>query len=298
MAKVATKPVLRLLDYLIHKISIRPLSNNPRKIPRLVLFDIDGTLIRSKHADMANVPIVTALAKAYNNANISRKGVQFSGLTDRGIIRELLRVNDVDYDEAKVLDALELLTAEMNESVQNKRVIYKPLLNAVKILDILSKRKDAVCGLLTGNIHRNVDIKLGNADINFLQYFAKLKDNTYIGGFGSDHECRNQLIPFAKERYAQYLNIDIEQIDNNTDLIVIGDTPRDVQCAHTHNVPAIAVATGHYTMQQLQQTNAEALLTDFKDCDQTIQLLLNTNYCAHMHGAESNKNPRVSGLVC
>ena len=67
------------------------------------------------------------------------------------------------------------------------------------------------------------------------------------------------------------------EFDNN-DFIVIGDTPRDIECAHCHNVPAIAVATGHFEIKSLIDANANGVLDDFSDIEKTIDLLCNTNF--------------------
>eukprot|EP01084_Bolivina_argentea_P121309 214961_1 len=274
-----TKSALTLLDQLINTISISFRSTSckiQRTIPRLILFDIDGTLIYSQHK-LGDAPIVKAVCQAFNDSNITRNGVKFSGKTDRGIIRDLLTANNVQYDQYKVNETLKLLPNIMHKEVEIKNAVYKTQLNAIELLDSLSERTDVVCGLLTGNIHKNVDIKLGNANNNFLKYFPKLNNN-YIGGFGSDDEIRSNLISFAKERYAKYLNIDINTINNNTDLIVIGDTPRDIECAHVNNVPVVAIATGRFTMEQLQKENPNGLLKDFSDINKAIDLLCNCNF--------------------
>ena len=271
-----SKRALSLLNHLIQKLS----TSSRQAVPRLILFDIDGTLIRGKHQSDFS-PIVKATATGFNNSNITRKGVKFSGKTDRGIIRDLLTANNVDYDDLKVMETLRILPVIMRECVECGSDTYYPLMNAIDLLDVLSKRKDIVCGLLTGNIEEDVDIKLGNADPGFLQYFAKLDDGGYVGGFGSDHEQRDCLVPFAKRRYAQYLGVDEDVICNEKDLIIIGDTPRDIQCAHAHNVPAIGIATGHYSLQCLKDANADALLNDFGDIEGAINLLC--TICFDLH---------------
>ena len=145
---------LHLLTQLIATVS----SSSRRCIPRLILFDIDGTLIRSEHRS-DTVPIVKATAEAFKNCNIQRNGVQFSGKTDRGIIRELLTANNVQYDPDTVEETLRILPRVMSDAVDRRDDVYRPLLNAVKVLDALTERRstDVVCGLLTGNIHQNVD---------------------------------------------------------------------------------------------------------------------------------------------
>ena len=269
-----SKRALLLLDQLINK-----LSSRSTKIPRLILFDIDGTLIYSNHAKPENVPIVQATAQIYNNSNIKRNGVKFSGKTDRGIIREILAANEAKYDDSKVNEIMKVYPSIMREAVSLNDETYNPQLNAIKLLQELSKRDDIICGLLTGNIHENIDIKLGNADPSFLKYFMKTTDdNIYIGGFGSDDEDRNNLINYAKERYSKYLGVDINEFNNNTDFIVIGDTPRDIECAHCHDVPVIAVATGHFNMDELKTANPNGLLKDFSDINLAIDLLCNTNF--------------------
>ena len=98
---------------------------------------------------------------------MKRNGVRFSGKTDRGIIRELLEANDVKYDEEKVNQAINIYPSCMRDAVKANDECYNPQLNAIELLKELSKRDDTVCGLLTGNIHENVNIKLGTAVQHF-----------------------------------------------------------------------------------------------------------------------------------
>ena len=114
-------------------------------------------------------------------------------------------------------------------------------------------------------IDEDIAIKLDNADFRFLHYFAKLDD-----GFGSGHEQRVGLVAFARRRDAQHFQVEedvIWQICNEKDLIVIANTPRDIQCAHAHNVPVIVIAIGHYSLQCLSDSNADALLSNFQDTE-------------------------------
>jgi phosphoglycolate phosphatase-like HAD superfamily hydrolase len=84
-----------------------------------------------------------------------------------------------------------------------------------------------------------------------------------MGAFGSDHEDRNRLLPFAVKRYQEREGTPIKY----EDCLVIGDTPLDVICAQTHGAPSIAVATGPYSVEALQDTGAELVVPDLTDTD-------------------------------
>ena len=65
---------------------------------------------------------------------------------------------------------------------------------------------------------------------------------------------------------------------DNDDFIVIGDTPRDIECAHCHHVPAIGVATGRFKLEELTHAKANGVLKDFSDIGMTIDILCNTSF--------------------
>jgi phosphoglycolate phosphatase-like HAD superfamily hydrolase len=119
----------------------------------------------------------------------------------------------------------------------------------VELLDALMAADGYWIGLLTGNIQRGARIKLGVFDLN--RYFP-------VGAFGDDNEDRNRLLPIAVERLRKTRDIDI----NYSDCIVIGDTPKDVQCSKPFGATSIVVSTGPYSYESLLKTGADYVLRD------------------------------------
>uniref|UniRef100_H2YHG5 Uncharacterized protein n=1 Tax=Ciona savignyi TaxID=51511 RepID=H2YHG5_CIOSA len=94
-----------------------------------------------------------------------------------------------------------------------------------------------------------------------------------FGGFGSDpHEYRSDLVTVARKRYAEFLGHD--GITPN-DMVVIGDSPRDIECAHANNVPCVAVTTGIFDREKL--TSADCILEGFKDISESVSAIIKTN---------------------
>ena len=103
--------------------------------------------------------------------------------------------------------------------------------------------------------------------------FTLKGDNDLFGAFGSDDGNRERLVEIAQQRYCDFLGV--KTVSPN-DLIVIGDTPKDISCAHANKTPCIAVTTGSFTKEQLSE--AECVLDGFKNIDECIKALTTINY--------------------
>jgi phosphoglycolate phosphatase-like HAD superfamily hydrolase len=112
--------------------------------------------------------------------------------------------------------------------------------------------RDIALGLLTGNLEKGARIKLEPFRLN--EYFP-------AGAFGSDNEDRNTLLPIAVQRFEEILQ---DSIEINT-CIIVGDTPRDVECAHIFGAQCIGVATGPYSYEDLQDAGADLVVQDLAD---------------------------------
>jgi phosphoglycolate phosphatase len=220
---------------------------------RLVLFDIDGTLIDSGGAGSRSLDL--ALKELFS-VESAFQGISMAGKTDTQIIREGLIKHGISADGnvEKVITAyLKFLQQEIN----NERKYVKP--GIYGILDGLSLRKEDGLGLLTGNLEAGARIKLDPFGLN--KYFP-------AGAFGSDDEDRNNLLPIAIRRFEELLEDNIAP----DDCIVVGDTPRDVECAHIYGALCIAVATGPYSADDLTDAGADYILEDLSDY-QTVRHL-------------------------
>ncbi len=121
----------------------------------------------------------------------------------------------------------------------------------------LSRMNNVYLGLLTGNIEAGARIKLDAFSLN--SYFP-------MGAFGNDNEDRNKLLPIAAERF----NSLYKKAIHYKDCVVIGDTPRDVECAKVHGAYAVAVATGPYSYDSLLQSGADMVLKTIDEMDYSL----------------------------
>jgi phosphoglycolate phosphatase-like HAD superfamily hydrolase len=121
-----------------------------------------------------------------------------------------------------------------------------------QILEALDARADVGMGLLTGNFEAGARVKLGHFDL--WRYFT-------FGAFGGDAADRNALVPFAVERAR---TCGLPEIADS-DVIVVGDTPHDVLCAHAAGATAVAVATGPSSVDELRAAGAEHVFPDLGD---------------------------------
>ena len=206
---------------------------------RLVLFDIDGTLIRD--AGVARTSFAAALKAAYGFAG-SVEGYDFSGRTDPQIALMILR--DAGLEQEEILHGLPLLWEHYLQGLSDgaNAASITALGGVHSLLDALSRRSDCLLGLLTGNIEPGARIKLTPPDLN--RYFL-------FGAFGSDSIDREKLPPVAVARaHAMFGNS-----FNARDVVIIGDSVYDVRCGVPHDATTIAVASGKTSADRLRAEN-------------------------------------------
>lgn len=216
---------------------------------RLLLFDIDGTLLLSGGAG----------TRALNRTFEERfgvagafAGIPVAGRTDPLILEEALDRAGVEADAA----ARRRFLARYCEHFEREILLPGPrkgLMPGVRgLLDRLRDRPDMACALLTGNIARAARIKLEHFALR--RYFA-------CGAYGDDAPRRGDLVPVAVER-ARRAGI---AVASARQAVVIGDTPLDVQCAAVAGARSVGVATGSFTEEELQRAGADAVLPDLAD---------------------------------
>lgn len=211
---------------------------------KFVLFDIDGTLIDPGGAGRRSV------CKAFDQAFSIRDafaGVTMAGKTDIQIIKEGLSIHGLSSGDGVLASIVSQYIGNLRIEINNKGKHVMP--GVVGLLNALKTTDGYWLGLLTGNIERGARIKLGAFDLN--KYFP-------IGAFGDDNEDRNRLLPIAVEKLRKVENIDI----NYSDCIVIGDTPKDVQCSKPFGATSIVVSTGPYSYESLLEAGADYVLRD------------------------------------
>ena len=221
-------------------------------MPRFILFDIDGTLTDSGGAGR----------RALNQAMLEVTGIEdgfrgvgFAGKTDLLNIREGLEKLGLDARSSMIsLVAgryLENLRSEVAKGGGHVKAGVRELIEG------LQNRDGCVLGLLTGNLEAGARIKLEPFGLN--KFFS-------VGAYGDDAEDRNLLLPIALLRLREHRGMSL----NPNDCLVIGDTPKDVECARVHGTPSIAVATGPYPLEVLQEIGADLVVPDLSG---TAQLL-------------------------
>ena len=216
---------------------------------RLLLFDIDGTLLLSGGAGTR--ALNRTFEELFGVAG-GFTGIPVAGRTDPLILGDALDRAGIVADAG----ARERFLARYCEHFE-REIVYpgprKGLMPGVRrLLDRLQERPDVACALVTGNVARAARIKLEHFSV--LRYFA-------CGAYGDDAPRRDDLVPIAVER-ARRAGIDV---NSPSRVVVIGDTPQDVQCAAAAGARSVGVATGPFTEAELQRAGAAAVLPDLTD---------------------------------
>lgn len=224
----------------------------------LILFDIDGTLVRGGPARRA---FQTALSSVFGTAG-EIDGHDFSGKTDPQIARELLQAAGVE--EEVITRGIPKLWEGYLEELE-ARLPAEPMtvLPGVRpLLEHLSRQEGVALGLLTGNIVEGARLKLGSVGLD--RFFSS------VGGFGSDSEVRDHLPAVALKRAAQELGVDFPP----RSAVVVGDTPRDVACGRYGGTRTVAVATGWHDLETLEAAGPDHVLESFHRLEEALQVLL------------------------
>ena len=223
---------------------------------RLVLFDIDGTLVTGGPAKAA---FEKALIGTYGTTGDMAR-VSFAGKTDPQIARELLE--SAGLERQTIDDGLPELWERYLGHLR-ARLASTPvrvLAGVHELLDALALVEDVALGLVTGNIAGGAELKLGSAGL--WERFA-------VGGYGSDHEERDHLpgiaLARARSRWRAVLPA--------RDAVIVGDTPRDVACGRAGGTRTLAVATGSFSAAELRAAGADHVVADLSATADLVDLL-------------------------
>ena len=229
---------------------------------KLVLFDIDGTIMLS--AGAGNRAVRRALHEVFGAPGPEKH--RFDGKTDPQIVRELMSRaghGDDHINERMPLlfeRYLAYLGEELEVSATDGGIRVMP--GIFELLDALEARDDVVLGLLTGNLAQGARAKLSAAGIN--------PDRFRVGAYGSDHELRGELPAVAQRRAREELGLSF----SGRDIVVIGDTPADLQCGVAIGCRAIGVATGMYSPEDLQQHRPAAVFSTLADTPAVVRVIM------------------------
>lgn len=227
----------------------------------LLLWDIDGTLMRG------NGTVIHRFGQALREIYDLPTEIQWTdhgGKTDGQIVLETLALHEID--EAIALEHLPRFKTRyhelMNEVAHELHQSLRLLPGVVPVLAQLQAR-NTIQTLLTGNMEPVAEIKLRALDLD--GYF-----DIPIGAYGSDHHDRTRLVPIARRKAAERYAELIDQV------VVIGDTPRDIACGRAGDARVVAVATGTFSAEQLREHEPDALLADLSDTEAAIAAILGT----------------------
>lgn len=234
-----------------------------RKI-RVLLWDIDGTLLRSTKQGDFREYFAPAMREVYGGTGTLDK-MSVSGMTDSQIAFEALKDENFTTEKIfeKMADFIKSLGENMARFVGNYDKPYEILPGAHEILEATSQNQHFVNALLTGNFSGGAEIKL--KQVGLWEYFEN-QPNT----FGEHSHDRRKLAELALRNIKEYFRVDL----TNKQVIVIGDTPNDIDCAKSIGAKVIAVATGrNYPANELQTFKPDCVLENLSDTGKVLQIL-------------------------
>ena len=226
-------------------------------VQRLVLFDIDGTLVRA--GPVGAVVFNRAIEAVLGEVPAER--VSMSGKTDPQIVREYLALVHSD-DPSHMPAVLGHLERELAEAAAELARDGQPCAGAPELLAALATDNRLHLSVLTGNIAANAVVKLAAFG---LDKWLDLE----TGAYGSDSEDRRDLVPVALNRLASLRG---ERLTPE-ETWVVGDTPLDFECANTAGAHCLLVATGRYGPEELADLGADAVVRDFSRLEPVVNLL-------------------------
>lgn len=228
---------------------------------RLLLFDIDGTLVTTKGAGKRALDVAFAELFGWDEAT---RDIRFGGMTDPLIVREVFARRGLDAAAADAARPaiLERYVVALAHELERRREDAVSLPGVRTLLDALRPRTDdCVLAVLTGNVERGARLKLRAVDLE--GYFD-------LGAYGDEGPTRPDLLPVALERAARLTG---KRLDPRAS-VVIGDTPADVAVARAHGARAVAVATGASTKDELRAHTPDVLLDSLAHLPAAVDALL------------------------
>jgi phosphoglycolate phosphatase-like HAD superfamily hydrolase len=226
---------------------------------KLVLFDIDGTILWSDGAGRRAMQ--RALMGAFGTSG--SVDYRYDGKTDMQIVRDLMRMEGHADDaiDARMTVLLGDYVAALHEELRSGTTRVERFDGVLELLDALEARPDRRIGLLTGNIEPGAGAKLRAAGID--------PERFTVCAFGSDHEVRGELPAIAQRRAREELGLVVE----GDAIVIIGDTPADIDCGRAIGARPIAVATGRYSVAELAQHDPVAVFQDLTDTDAVMHAI-------------------------
>src|SRR5438876_6670026 len=222
---------------------------------RLLLIDIDGTLVHSGGAGVHALKLT--LAKRFGITD-DLHDIEIAGMTDSGIVVSILNKHKIPATNENISGFLDSYVHFL--SLELPRREGKLLPGVLELLEELKSRPHLVLALLTGNVSRGAQLKLEHYGVwHFFEF----------GAFADDHQDRNQLGRFARARAKEKHGREFAA----SEIDVIGDTPRDIACGKALGARTVAVATGRWSRHELAKYHPDFLIDDLSDVETIIDTL-------------------------
>ena len=225
----------------------------------LVLFDIDGTLLQSQHAGMH--AMVDAFEELHIGKTFSFDGIDIAGRLDTLIWHDMVRRHEVADDADSHELFRETYQRHLAKRLQENNTV-KAFHGVVELVDRLVQEPNVELGLLTGNYPATGRLKVEFAGLSH--------DHFTVNAFAGEGATRRDLPPIALRRYREMHGRDIER----ERVVIIGDTPHDVDCAHHNGCLCLAVATGQFTAAQLRECKADHVVESLSPVEPIVRWLL------------------------
>jgi phosphoglycolate phosphatase len=228
---------------------------------KLVLFDIDGTILLT--AGAGRRAIVAAIGEEVGGSPAFDR-VRFDGKTDPQIVTELLEVagHRGPHPPARVETLCRRYVSLLAHELEQPSARTTVMPGVGELLDRLEAEPGVILGLLTGNLVEGAALKLRSGGLDPARF--------RVGAYGSDASDRTALPPIAAERARQFFG----RIPSGPQVVIIGDTPADVSCGECIGARAVGVATGAYSVADLEICGAHAVFQDLSDTERVIEAIL------------------------
>lgn len=222
-----------------------------KKYKKLVLFDIDGTLLSSVVPGGTLARFGYAIETVHGiKVEVHAENWKYNGVVDSGIVWDLIKDKGISRKEHKQkLGDVSHQFAVFLENLSAGGQIYAPIPDAVALVKKLSRQKNIALGVITGNLGETAAWKLRH--IGLEKYFR-------FGLFGHEAESREELAQLISVRAKEFFHFEFPP----KDIVIIGDTVHDIRCGKTIGATTIAVTTGWQIDRQTLMTEHPDILVD------------------------------------
>jgi phosphoglycolate phosphatase len=228
----------------------------------LVLFDIDGTILTFNNK--LGKKVFIDFLEEYLSMEVPDTSIpDFSGMTDLNILQLISENLNIPFGIIEKNIEKFWMNLNIHFSKFCIEENFEVLPGIRELIIELHNNESVIIGLLTGNCRSNAYSKLKAVSLD--HYFN-------FGSFGCDFADRNLLPKVAiKRANEKYLDIQF----NNRNTIILGDSPKDIECARNNNIPVISTATGNFSIDQLNSFQPNYTFNNFSDYKKVVSTIIN-----------------------